>query len=331
MKFGLGLALFAGIALTVGLIAYQGVGQVFGTLSSLGWGLLALVLVHVVQILLCALGWRALIRRGAPRPILHLVRIRWIREGTNGLLPLAHIGGQIIGARMLSFQGLSGDLAGASVVVDLTVEVATQLVFTLTGVALLVRADLGGGDLAGLGLGLAGAAALLAAFIVSQRLGVFKLIERALERVAEKTRWLSLGGVKGLNAAIQVIYREPLALAQSAAWHLLSWALGTLEVWLALHFMGVAIGWREAFILESLGQAARSVGFVVPGAIGVQEGGYMLFGAMLGVPAEAGLALSLAKRLRELVFGLPAVAHWQYVEGRRFFKKRASASPRAGE
>ncbi|HXM70817.1 MAG TPA: lysylphosphatidylglycerol synthase domain-containing protein, partial [Thermoanaerobaculia bacterium] len=272
MKFGLGLALIAGTALTVGLIAYQGAGEVFGTLSSLGWGLIPLVLVHAVQILLCALGWRALINPGAPRPILHLVRIRWIREGTNGLLPLAHIGGQIIGARMLSFQGLSGDQAGASVVVDLTVEVVAQLVFTLTGVALLVRADLGGGDMAGLAFSLAAAAVLLAAFVVSQRLGVFKLIELALERVAQKTRWLSLGGVKGLNAAIQVIYREPLALAQSAVWHLLSWALGAVEVWLALHFMGVAIGWREAFILESLGQAARSAGFVVPGAVGVQEG-----------------------------------------------------------
>jgi putative membrane protein len=331
MKFGLGLALIAGIALAAGLIAYQGAGEVFGTLSSLGWGLIPLVLVHAVQILLCALGWRALINPGAPRPILHLVRIRWIREGTNGLLPLAHIGGQIIGARMLSFQGLSGDLAGASVVVDLTVEVVAQLVFTLAGVALLVRADLGGGDMVGLALSLAAAAVLLAAFVVSQRLGVFKLIELALERVAQKTRWLSLGGVKGLNAAIQVIYREPLALAQSAVWHLLSWALGAVEVWLALHFMGVAIGWREAFILESLGQAARSAGFVVPGAVGVQEGGYMLFGAMLGVPPEAGLALSLAKRLRELVIGLPAVAHWQYVEGRRLFKKRVPASPRAGE
>jgi len=331
MKFGLGLALIAGVSLTVGLILYQGAGEVFGTLGLLGWGLIPLVLVHAVQILLCALGWRALISAPSPRPLLHLVRIRWIREGTNGLLPLAHIGGQIIGARMLSFQGLSGDRAGASVVVDLTAEVVTQLVFTLAGVALLVRADWGADGMGALALGLAGAALLLGAFVVSQRLGVFKLIELALERMAEKTRWLALRGVKGLNAAIQAIHREPLALAQSAFWHLLAWSLGAVEVWLALHFMGTEIGWRDAFILESLGQASRSVGFVVPGAVGVQEGGYMLFGTMLGVPPEAGLALSLAKRLRELAFGLPAVAHWQYVEGRRLFKKRPAASPHAGE
>ena len=331
MKLGLGLALLAGLALTVGLIAYQGAGEVFGTLSTLGWGLLPLVLVHAAQLLFCALGWRPLISRGAARPIFRLMRIRWIREGTNSLLPLGHIGGEIIGARMLAFQGLSGDRAGASVVVDLTTEVATQLLFTLAGLALLTRADLGGSGIAGLALGLAGAAVLLAAFVVSQRLGVFKLIEKALGRVADKTRWLSLGGVKGLHEAIQAIHRNPLALAESASWHLLAWMIGSLEVWLALHFMGVAIGWRDAFILESLGQAARSAGFVVPGAIGVQEGGYMLFGAMLGVPPEAGLALSLAKRLRELIFGLPAVAHWQYVEGRRLFKKRPAAQPRAGE
>lgn len=331
MKLGLGLALLAGLALTVGLIAYQGAGEVFGTLSTLGWGLLPLVLVHAAQLLFCALGWRPLIGRDTARPIFRLMRIRWIREGTNGLLPLGHIGGEIIGARMLAFKGLSGDRAGASVVVDLTTEVATQLLFTLAGIALLMRADLGGSGIAGLALGLAGAAALLAAFVLSQRLGVFKLIEKALGRVADKTRWLSLGGVKGLHEAIQAIHRNPLALAESASWHLLAWVIGSLEVWLALHFMGVAIGWRDAFILESLGQAARSAGFVVPGAVGVQEGGYMLFGAMLGVPPEAGLALSLAKRLRELLFGLPAVAHWQYIEGRRLFKKRPTAESRAGE
>jgi len=137
MKLGLGLALLAGLALTVGLIAYQGAGEVFGTLSTLGWGLLPLVLVHAAQLLFCALGWRPLISRGAARPIFRLMRIRWIREGTNSLLPLGHIGGEIIGARMLAFQGLSGDRAGASVVVDLTTEVATQLLFTLAGLACL--------------------------------------------------------------------------------------------------------------------------------------------------------------------------------------------------
>ncbi|MFI4988266.1 MAG: lysylphosphatidylglycerol synthase domain-containing protein [Alphaproteobacteria bacterium] len=331
MKLGLGLTFLAGMALAASLVVYQGAGAVLGMLSTLGWGLAPLILVHLLQLTFCALAWRPLIARGARRPLLTLLKIRWIREGTNGLLPLAYIGGQIIGARMLAFQGLSGDLAGASVVVDITSEVATQFLFTIAGVALLFRAGQSAGGMVDLTLGLVCAAALFGAFVVSQRVGVFRVIERGLERLAARARWLSLGGVKGLHEAIQAIHRDPLALAESGSWHLVAWVLGAVEVWLALHFMDVAISWRDAFILESLGQASRSVGFVVPGALGIQEGGYMLFGTMLGVPPEAGLALSLAKRVRELIFGLPAVAFWQFIEGRRLFGRRGAAERHAGE
>ena len=331
MKIGFGLALLAGVALTVALVLYQGAAEVLGTLAHLGWGLLPLICVHIAQMQCSALGWRPLIA-GRPKPPLRaLLVIRWIREGTNGLLPVAPIGGDIIGARMLSLRGVRGDVAGASVVLDLTTEVATQLVFTLAGLAWLVRGNVGAPGVIGVALGLAAAAALLSAFVICQRMGVFKLIEAALERLAQKVHWLPLGGVKGLHEAIQAIHRSPLSILRSAGWHLVSWLLGPIEVWLALHFMGIAVDWRAAFILESLGQAARSAGFAVPGAVGVQEGGYMLFGAMLGVPPEAGLALSFAKRLREIVLGLPAVAHWQYIEGRRLFKKRPAITPPAGE
>lgn len=331
MKFGLGLAVLAGLALATALIVSQGAGEVLATLWALGWGFLPVALVHVVQMTCSALGWRPLIGRPQPRSFLILLKLRWIREGTNGLLPLAHIGGEIIGARMLSFHGVRGEVAGASVVVDLTVEVVTQVLFTFVGLALLLLAGQGGGELDDVLVGIVIAALALSGFVIAQRVGLFKLIENMLDRVMEKAEWLSFAGIRGLHEAIQVIHRQPRALAASAFWHFLSWLLGAGEVWLALHFMGAAVDLRTALILESLGQAVRSVGFAVPGAIGVQEGGFMLFGAMLGIAPEAALALSLAKRLRELLLGLPAIATWQYVEGRRLFAGRGRPSARAGE
>lgn len=329
MKFGLGLTMLAGIALAAGLVVYQGAGDVLATLAALGWGFVPVVLVHGAQMLCSALGWRPLIGRGSPHPLLALLEIRWIREGTNGLLPLAQIGGEIIGARLLSFRGVRGEVAGASVVVDLTVEVVTQILFTLVGLALLLLA--GGAEGVGdLVLGIVTGTLAVGGFVVAQRIGLFKLIEDGLDRIMAKAPWLSVGGIKGLHDEIQAIHRNPRALAESAVWHFLSWLLGAFEVWLALRLMGIEIGVREAFVLESLGQAVRSAGFVVPGAIGIQEGGLMLFGAMLGIAPEAALALSLAKRLRELLLGLPAIAVWQYLEGRRLFETRGGRRPSAG-
>ena len=316
---GLGLAMLAGVALATGLIVYQGAGEVLATLATLGWGFVPVALIHVAQMLAAALAWRPLIARPWPRPILVLLKIRWIREATSGLLPVAQIGGVIIGARILSFRGVRGDIAGASVVVDLTVEVVTQILFTLLGLSLLLLAGRGGAIVGDIAVGIATAGVAIGGFVIAQRVGLFRLIENVLDRAMEKAQWLSFDGIKGLHDAIQGIHRNPRALAESALWHFTSWMLGGAEVWLALHFMGYDIGAREALILECLGQAVRSAGFAIPGAIGIQEGGLVLFGALLGVAPEGALALSLAKRLRELVLGLPALAVWQWLEGRRIF------------
>jgi len=69
--------------------------------------------------------------------------------------------------------------------------------------------------------------------------------------------------------------------------------------------------------LESLTLAVRHFAFFVPGGIGVQEAGLVLFGNLIGLPADLAVALSLAKRVREIGFGVPALLSWQWVEGRR--------------
>ena len=86
------------------------------------------------------------------------------------------------------------------------------------------------------------------------------------------------------------------------------WVAGAGEAWLALRLLGHPIGIAEAIALESLSQGARAAAFVIPGGLGVQDGSLMLLGLQLGLGAEAGLALSLVKRFRELALGLPALA-----------------------
>jgi len=66
--------------------------------------------------------------------------------------------------------------------------------------------------------------------------------------------------------------------------------------------------------LESLIFALRGAAFVVPGAIGVQEAGYVLLGPLLGLDPQAAVALSLIKRARDVVIGLPSLVAWQAVE-----------------
>ena len=80
------------------------------------------------------------------RPSLRLcVLLRFVREATNALLPLAQIGGDFIGARCLALRGVRGTLAAASVIVDVLMQAATQLVFAIVGLVLLIA--MGGNEL----------------------------------------------------------------------------------------------------------------------------------------------------------------------------------------
>ncbi|MEM5400345.1 MULTISPECIES: hypothetical protein [Paraburkholderia] len=58
---------------------------------------------------------------------------------------------------------------------------------------------------------------------------------------------------------------------------------------MALESMGASPGIVEAMVVGSLGQAMRAASFPVPGAFGVQEGGFLLLGKAYGFPQSSPL------------------------------------------
>ena len=84
--------------------------------------------------------------------------------------------------------------------------------------------------------------------------------------------------------------------------------VGAGEAYVGLYFMGHAIAWSDALILESIAFALRTAAFVVPARLGIQEGGYILLGAMFGLSPEVALALSLVEARARDRHG-PAVPH----------------------
>jgi uncharacterized membrane protein YbhN (UPF0104 family) len=117
------------------------------------------------------------------------------------------------------------------------------------------------------------------------------------------------------------IYRSGFAFLRANLWRLVGWAVGTGEIWLVLHALGQPLGVIDAFILESLGSGVRAAAFMVPGALGVLEGGFVVFGALFGLPAETALAISLSKRVRELILGLPGLFVWHWVEAHYLLRR----------
>jgi putative membrane protein len=303
--------LVAGLLLFVALVVQQGVAEVASAVAVAGSGLLVVALFHVVSMLTHALGWRVLVAQGQPL-VGTMLFGRWIGESVNGLLPVMQVGGNVAKARFLARRGVPGEAAAASVVVDVTLVVLTQIVFTLLGIALLFT-HLGGGRIALVAA--AGAAfmvSLLGGFFAAQRRGIFGFLTRFAGRIA---RGADLGALSveasAIDAGVARLWRERAALARASAWHLAAWVVGAGEIWLALRYLRHPVDASTALLIESLVQAVRTGAFAVPGALGVQEGGYLLLGGALGLGPDTSLALALTRRVRDLVLGLPGLLAWQ--------------------
>ena len=263
---------------------------------------------------------------------LSMLYIRWVGESVNGLLPTAQIGGDLVRAKLLMDHGVGKRTAAASVIVNLTLSVVSLVLFCLCGVlaftAWIEPSSAAADNHAFPWLALALGLAVTVGLVVLQRRGAFEgLIKLLAVLVPAKDLSGALGGANRLDQAIRELYGRHRDLGISLSWALLGWFAGAGEIWLALYFLGHPVGWFEAFILESLIQAVRNGAFFVPGALGVQEAGSALIGVSFGLGPETGLALSLVKRVRELLLGIPGLLVWQLGTALRLLgRTRASAS-----
>jgi putative membrane protein len=313
-----------GVGLTVWLFASFGVGKIFAVLERAGWlGILAVVAFHLPQMFFSALGWQAIAERGGLRLRIYLL-LRAIREGVNNLLPFAQIGGEFVVARLMHKRGVRLAQAVGGTIADLLMEMGTQVLFTVLGIVLLVH-SVGHSDVSDLATrALLIAALVVAGAFVALWLGLAAVIERAVLRLGRSFGWPATAEIGGLHTALTDCFRAPGNVTLAAVWHLVSWLLGGIEVCLVLHFFGIDIGIGPGLIIESLGQALKAVGFAVPGAIGVQEGGYVVVCRLLGIAPETAIALSLVKRVREVVLGVPGLILWHRTEAKPTIEPVAS-------
>lgn len=322
MKLSIYVGTLFGIALAIALIAFNDAAQIFDIFGQVSWGLVPIIGVRALIIVTCALAWAVLLPSPGDLPWTVCPLLRFVREGVNVLLPVATVGGEIVGARLLTFWGVAAGVAGATILVDLLLQAIGQAVFALTGALLLLRVA-GAEGLVDYVVGGVGVAVVgLGGFFVVLRFGAVGKLESWISALIR--RWSRSDAAKGfqvnplnLAAALTAIWARPRAVALSFALHLFAWFLGMLEIWIALKWMGHAPSMEQALILESLGQAVRGAAFPVPGGLGVQEGGFVVLGQLLNIDAQTSIALSLVKRVPDVALGLPALFAWHWLEARR--------------
>jgi hypothetical protein len=263
------IGLLAGLAAATLLVTWQGFGTIGGALASLGAGLLLLPLAFLPHLVLAAWSWDLLFAHGRAPGFATALRAMWMGLSVDMLLPLASIGGEVVKVRVLMRARVAGKDAGASVVVDKTVQAISLVLWGLIGIAVLVWIEADRELVAGALIASALLAAGIAGFVFVQRAGTFAFLARVLGKT--RAAGAVTAGAVELDGAIRALYGQPRRILLAVVLRLLSRLALTAEVWLAAHLMGVPITPWDALMLKSLTGALRGAASL-PGLVAWQHG-----------------------------------------------------------
>ena len=294
------------LALGLGLLGVTvwriGLAGLLRDLRLIGWGLGVILLVETLNVALNTWGWgfafpageRAISRR-------RLLAARLAGDGVNYLTPSGTVGGELLRVRLVGAAVPLG-VRWASVSVAKLAQTVGQAVFVMLGLALVLphvaEVSHGAAWLAGAGATVLVSAAL--AWLLGR--GLWATVEGLVARVGLRGRvpagWAGPG--RELDAALVRLGHG--RLYASLACFVGAWAVGAVEIYLILAWIGAPVAWQTALALEVGSVIIDGILFFVPAKIGTQEGGKVLLFAMLGLSPARGLTVGVVRRIRELTY-----------------------------
>jgi putative membrane protein len=322
----------AGLAAAIVLVARAGWQAVLDAVATAGLPLLWLVPLRAIPIAVDAAGWRVLLaprdpQRHAGWPVLFATAI--VREAVNRLLPVAGVGGELVGIRIVVRRGLEPAPVATSVITEVVLTLLSLVLFAALGLALLVASTRGAGSLDSIFLGvlLASPIPIAGLWLINEgRLVTWlqRLAALVTGSSGQVPPWLQ--SMPAFEAELAGLARRRSRLALAALCQLAGMVIGASEVWLALRLLGHPVSAETALIIESVVLFVRNLAFAVPAGLGAQEAGIVLICAAVGLSQEVAIGLALAKRMREVLFGLPALLGWHLWESTRGLAGVAGAS-----
>jgi hypothetical protein len=304
-----GVALFAVLLWQVGTVA------IAHLLLGIGWRALLLPLPHAVVVLGETFGWWLAFAPGAC-PVRFAVLLRFIvaAKAIQTVTPSLSQAGELLKLYLLRRAGVRTDLAIASVVTAKTTTAAAEIAFIVLG--LLISVGFVVIDPAAVAWPLAGVGVLALALgcaLVWQKVGLFRPLVWLGRQLGPLRGFIDRHGalLSSTDTMIQdYLLRHRWRFASSALTFFATWAVGAFEAWALLWMLDVpASGVAALFIQVWLVVVNRLTAFV-PGNVGTHEAGALMAFAVLGLPAEAGLAFALLRRARQLVWIVPGLAFW---------------------
>jgi uncharacterized protein (TIRG00374 family) len=284
------------------VVADNDPAAIAASIARLGWRLAILLCFPIVLVTLFdTLGWRFAFSRNRVG-IATLVPVRLAGEAFNLATPTAALGGEAVKTWLLRGRVPTDEAVSSVIVAKTTITIGQGLLLLLGVVLAWTSLPADSGILRAMEWLVALEVMALTGFIVVQVRGLAARSGRLLARVGI-SRFEGHATLGRIDAGLAAFYRErPGRLMLSIACHFVAWLLGALEAWLILWFLGTPVSLVTATVIEAFGTGIRFATFLVPGSVGVLEGGYAATFAALGLGSTAGVSFSLVRRIREAVW-----------------------------
>jgi putative membrane protein len=335
-----GIALVSGLAAVVAAVVHAGTGAVAQAVESLRLnGLLLLVLLHIPIVTLMGVAWWLASGDDFPAARSRFVWARFVRDAGAEVLPFLQFGGVVLGLRALG-RGRAIAVRGAVAtsidgVIELTAKLPYMFAALMSLMALAPQSRLARPLV--LALGSTGG---FAAILLFARRWLSAWLEWAARAISRRLPAIFSPDGPSTGSDVQEsfyrILRQRGRLWLAFALHLCCWCLGTAEVWVAFRLLGVDVTLLQALAIDGMVVGLRTFGFMVPGAVGVQEASYLLAAAVFGIPPPTAIAASFARRARDLTLGVATLGTTIIVASdgvhyRSTIRRLTSPIPRRGE
>ena len=317
MKAAAYLAGLLGLALLTVLIVHADLPALVRTWKLASPALLWLVPYRMIFFVLYAIGWRAMLRPFDPATKAgfgYVLLATTVREGVDRLLPVASLGGSVVGVRLMRWRGLAISPVSATIIAEIVLTLIAVYVFGALATLILLGSQ-AGADHHRVVWVLALSLPIPVVSLLLLRYGsVFQRVQRFLRPMVGLT---GADTAVSLDEDLRACLGRVGTLLLACSLQFVALVSASFEIWWALRLFEHPVTPASAIMLEGLTQAVRHLAFIVPAGLGVQEAALVLFGHALGISTELALAVSAVKRAREVLCGLPPLLWWQLQEARR--------------
>lgn len=327
-KAGVRVIKLAALALGLWLFwsAVRGVSwnEVGGLLTRGGAGLLLVLLVFPITCFFFTLGLYDLFPQRTRRtiPFTKLFGIFIAGDAFNKITPFVDIGGEPLKVMLVYKKGLATlEESVRAICFARLVYAASEILVVLLALAIVVAQ---GADRTILWVGAAatGFSVVYVFLLWGSGKGVARLLPAMAARVGAPLTQAETERLKGFmdREMASLAGERRLDLLRSSIWHALGWAAFMLEVYFVFRIFGVDISLTQAFVIQQVMQAVQTITFFIPHNLGSQEQGLAYLAAHFSGTATHGIALSLVKRLRQVLYAALAAPFLYAI----FSKKRRS-------